>query len=69
MSTTLTIEAKVLGQKKPLFPTWVIALPPDPVTSASGENRMRLRDLITKSSWKKSAPFNSAKRRAAWRAS
>lgn len=39
MSATLTIEAKVLGQKKPLFPTWVITL---------GENRMRLRDLITK---------------------
>lgn len=46
MSATLTIEAKVLGQKKPLFTDWVITLPPD--QPPSEENRMRLRDLITK---------------------
>ena len=46
MSANLIIEAKVLGQKKPLFNNWVIALPPG--QPPAREDRMRLRDLITK---------------------
>jgi hypothetical protein len=48
MSANLIIEAKVLGQKKPLFNNWVVALPPGPSQPPMGEDRMRLRDLITK---------------------
>ncbi len=45
MSTTITIEGKLLGQKKPLFTDWVVALPIEPLQP---ENRMRLRDLIAR---------------------
>lgn len=45
MSTTITIEGKLLGQKKPLFTDWVVALPAEPLQP---ENRMRLRDLIAR---------------------
>lgn len=48
MSANLIIEAKVLGQKKPLFNNWVVALPPEPGMPPAREDRMRLRDLITK---------------------
>ena len=44
MSLVLTVEAKVIGQKRPLFTDWRIELPP------LDENRgdyLRLRDLIT----------------------
>jgi hypothetical protein len=41
--STLVVEGKVIGQKKPLFTDWVIPLPP----KDHGE-RMRLRDLITR---------------------
>lgn len=40
MSPTLTVEAKMLGQRKPLISDWHITLPPE-----LGE-RMTLRELI-----------------------
>jgi len=40
---TITVGAKVVGQKRPLFTDYCMPLPPD--VSASG--RMTLRDLIT----------------------
>ena len=43
MTITLTIEAKVLGQKQPLFTDWWVELPP---IWERGEDRCRLRDLI-----------------------
>lgn len=45
MTTTITVEAKVLGQRKPLFANWVLALPP------GWENALEcilLRDLIAR---------------------
>ena len=45
MSATITIEAKVAGQKRPLVPGWEMALPPE--TEGRGE-RLRLRDFITR---------------------
>lgn len=44
MSGTITVEAKVLGQKKPVFSDWSIPIPPA-ATNSSG--RLTLRDLIT----------------------
>src|SRR5512147_2801981 len=44
MSLEFTVEAKVIGQKRPLFTDWRIELPP------LDENRgdhLKLRDLIT----------------------
>ena len=43
MSTTIIVEGKVLGQKRPLFTDWHIEIPPD--WKRSGD-RIRLRDLI-----------------------
>jgi hypothetical protein len=45
MTATITVEAKVLGQRKPLFTDWALALPP------GWENAMEcilLRDLIAR---------------------
>ena len=44
MSITLTVEGKVVGQKRPIFTDWHIELPP--VEENNGD-RLRLRDLIT----------------------
>jgi hypothetical protein len=41
----LTIDAKVLGRKKPLFSDWSIALPPD---AGGGGEPWTLRKLITR---------------------
>ncbi|MCI0682308.1 MAG: hypothetical protein L0Y71_09405 [Gemmataceae bacterium] len=41
----LTIDAKVLGKKKPLFSDWSIPLPPD---SGGGGDPWTLRRLITR---------------------
>ncbi|HLE30569.1 MAG TPA: hypothetical protein VI793_20775 [Anaerolineales bacterium] len=41
MSTTITVEGKLLGQKRPLFTDWAVTLPAD-----SGRDHLRLRDLI-----------------------
>ena len=40
----ISLEGKVLGQKKPIFSNWTMELPPSP---AGGGDRLRLRDLIT----------------------
>jgi hypothetical protein len=45
MSSTIVVEGKVLGQKRPLFTGWQIDLPP---TWGPGGDRIRLRDLITR---------------------
>lgn len=45
MSTTIVVEGKVLGRKRPLFTDWRIELPPD--WQRSGD-RIKLRDLITR---------------------
>ncbi|MEO8392720.1 MAG: hypothetical protein ABI700_06990 [Chloroflexota bacterium] len=42
MSVTVQIEAKVVGQKKPVFSDWRIPIPPK-----EGSGGMTLRDLIT----------------------
>jgi|SRR5271157_1782507 len=44
MAIILTLEAKVLGQKRPLFTDWRIELPP---IWEHGGDRRKLRDLIT----------------------
>ena len=44
MSITLTVEGKVVGQKRPIFTDWHIELPP--VDENNGD-RLKLRDLIT----------------------
>ena len=41
---TLTIEAKIVGQKHPLFTDYRLPLPPE----ATDAGRMTLRDLITR---------------------
>jgi hypothetical protein len=41
--STLTVSAKVVGQKKPVFTGWSIPLPPD----FDGSRNPTLRDLIT----------------------
>jgi hypothetical protein len=45
MGTTLVVEGKVLGQKRPVFTDWHIELPPD--WPRSGDH-IRLRDLISR---------------------
>jgi hypothetical protein len=42
-ATTVTIAAKVVGQKKPVFTDWRIPLPPE----QDGSRPLTLRDLIT----------------------
>ena len=44
MSITLTVEGKVVGQKRPIFTDWHVELPP--VDENNGD-RLKLRDLIT----------------------
>ena len=44
MSITLTVEGKVVGQKRPIFTDWHVELPP--VNENNGD-RLKLRDLIT----------------------
>jgi hypothetical protein len=39
----ITIQTKVLGQRKPSFPNWTIPLPPE-----KSDDHLRLRDLIEK---------------------
>ena len=43
MSITLTVEGKVVGQKRPIFTDWHIELPP--VEENNGD-RLKLRNLI-----------------------
>jgi hypothetical protein len=45
MTTTILVEAKVLGQKRPVFTDWRINLPP--LWERSGDH-LKLRDLITR---------------------
>ncbi len=45
MSLTLTIEAKIIGQKTPVFTDWSITLPP---SEEHPGDQLRLRDLITR---------------------
>lgn len=45
MSTTILVEGKVLGQKRPLFQDWRIEFPP---IQERGGDRLKLRDLITR---------------------
>jgi hypothetical protein len=54
MTTTITVEAKVLGQSKPLLADWVLALP------AAWENApecILLRDLIARIVRQEAAAF------------
>ena len=44
MSIALTVEGKVVGQKRPLFTDWHIELPP--IDENHGDS-LKLRDLIT----------------------
>jgi hypothetical protein len=44
MSITITLEGKVVGQKRPLFTDWRMELPP---IWERGGDRLKLRDLIT----------------------
>jgi hypothetical protein len=44
MSITLTVEGKVVGQKRPIFTDWHIELPP---VEENNSDRLKLRDLIT----------------------
>jgi hypothetical protein len=44
MTTSILVDGKVLGQKRPLFTDWRIELPP--IWELSGD-RMKLRDLIS----------------------
>ncbi len=45
MASTILVEGKVLGRKRPLFTDWQIDLPPS--WGPQGD-RIRLRDLITR---------------------
>jgi hypothetical protein len=45
MTTTIVVEAKVLGQKRPVFTDWRINLPP--LWERSGDH-LKLRDLLTR---------------------
>jgi hypothetical protein len=45
MTSAITIEGKVLGQRKPLFPDWVL---PFPTEWEDADSRLHLRDLITR---------------------
>ena len=44
MSASITVEGKVVGQKRSLFTDWRIELPPD---NERPGNHLKLRDLIT----------------------
>ena len=44
MTIELTVEAKVVGQKRPLFTDWRVELPP---LDESRGDHLKLRDLIT----------------------
>jgi hypothetical protein len=44
MGIDLTVEAKVVGQKRPLFTDWRVELPP--LDESQGDH-LKLRDLIT----------------------
>ena len=44
MGIELTVEAKVVGQKRPLFTDWRVELPP---LDESRGDHLKLRDLIT----------------------
>jgi hypothetical protein len=44
MTIALTVEAKVVGQKRPLFTDWRVELPP---LDESRGDHLKLRDLIT----------------------
>lgn len=43
MQSSLVVEAKQVGQRRPLLPAWHVPLPPERVTNPS----LTLRDLIT----------------------
>jgi cytidylate kinase len=45
MTATITIEGKIVGQKKPLLADWLFALPTE---WESPTERIHLRDLITR---------------------
>jgi hypothetical protein len=45
MSVTVQIEAKVVGQKKPVFSDWHVPIPPN--DSSGGSGGLTLRDLIS----------------------
>lgn len=45
MSSTITIQARCLGQRKPLLTDWSIPFPPD---SRDGREPLTLRSLITR---------------------
>jgi hypothetical protein len=49
----LTVQAKVIGQRKPSFPNWVIPIPPD-----NRSDHLRLRDLITRVVREEVAAYN-----------
>jgi hypothetical protein len=44
MSITLTVEGKVVGQKRPIFSDWRVDLPP---VDGNHGDRLKLRDLIS----------------------
>jgi hypothetical protein len=44
MSITLTVEGKVVGQKRPIFSDWRVDLPP---VDGNPGDRLKLRDLIS----------------------
>ena len=44
MATTISVDAKILGQKRPLVTDWIMDLPP---LWENGGSRQKLRDLIT----------------------
>src|SRR5574342_142400 len=44
MSIALTVEGKVIGQKRPLFTDWHVELPPG---DENHGDSLKLRDLIT----------------------
>jgi hypothetical protein len=43
MSATITVEARVVGRKQPLFTDWIVPLP-----EAGAAGRLPLRDVITR---------------------
>jgi hypothetical protein len=44
---TLTIEAKVLGQRKPIVASWSVSVPQRLANTGDGYWRMTLRELLT----------------------
>lgn len=60
---TLTIEAKVLGQRKPLITNWPLPLPPTATSdSVGGARRMTLRELVTLAVTDEVAAFDQRQR-------